>query len=136
MKENVYNAIKLKLEQEKMEVEEELTVLQAKKYELNNRKSVEENKLSASTKILKEKKTVRAGMLTQRFNSDFVKQCEKEIKIIDSYIQKQNIELEKIKEQEKYVDGMFQQKLKEKEKQERRKEEEMLFEYKKWLDFS
>ncbi|PGP12828.1 hypothetical protein COA01_33980 [Bacillus cereus] len=136
MKENVYNAIKLKLEQEKMEIEEELTVLQAKKYELNNRKSVEENKLSASTKILKEKKTVRAGMLTQRFNSDFVKQCEKEIKIIDSFIQKQNIELEKIKEQEKYVDGMFQQKLKEKEKQERRKEEEMLFEYKKWLDFS
>ncbi|PDZ94717.1 hypothetical protein CON36_32265, partial [Bacillus cereus] len=77
MKENVYNAIKLKLEQEKMEIEEELTVLQAKKYELNNRKSVEENKLSASTKILKEKKIVRAGMLTQRFNSDFVKQCEK-----------------------------------------------------------
>ncbi|GAB6668241.1 MULTISPECIES: hypothetical protein [Bacillus cereus group] len=136
MKENVYNAIKLKLEQEKMEIEEELTVLQAKKYELNNRKSVEENKLSASTKILKEKKIVRAGMLTQRFNSDFVKQCEKEIKIIDGFIQKQNIELEKIKEQEKYVDGMFQQKLKEKEKQERRKEEEMLFEYKKWLDFS
>lgn len=136
MKENVYAAIKLKLEQEKMETEEELTKLQTRKYELHNRKSVEENKLSASTKILKEQKTVRAGMLTQRFNSDFVKQCEKEIKIIDNFIQKQNIELEKIKEQEKYVDGMFQQKLKEKEKQERRKEEEMLFEYKKWLDFS
>ncbi|MCU7667014.1 hypothetical protein [Bacillus thuringiensis] len=136
MKENVYTAIKLKLEQEKMETEEELTKLQTRKYELNNRKSAEENKLSASTKILKERKTVRAGMLTQRFNSDFVKQCEKEIKIIDDFIQIQNIELEKIKEQEKYVDGMFQQKLKEKEKQERRKEEEMLFEYKKWLDFS
>lgn len=136
MNEKTYEAVKFKFEQEKLTIEEEIASLQLKKDTVMTRKETEENKLRSSSNLLREKKVITAAILNQRFDYAFVKQCEREISLIDAYIEKCNTNLEAIKEQEKYINGIYLKRIKEKEYKERKREEETLVEYKKWLDFS
>lgn len=136
MNEKTYKAVKFKFEQEKLTIEEEIASLQLKKDKVINRKETEENKLKDSSNLLRERKVVTAALLNQRFDYAFVKQCEREIALIDTYIEKCNNNLEVIKEQEKYINGIYLKRIKEKEYKERKREEETLVEYKKWLGFS
>ncbi|MFP3725755.1 hypothetical protein U8V72_11190 [Priestia filamentosa] len=136
MNEKTYEAVKMKFEQDKLEIEKEIAQLQRKKKVINDRKELEENKLKYSSELLKKKKVVSVAVLRQRFDYEFVKQCEKEIGLLEKYIQQCNRNIEKIKEQEKYVEATFYKQIKEKEEKTRKKEEEILIEYKKWLSFS
>lgn len=126
-----YNAIKMKIAEEKQEIELEISILQVKKTENQKLKENELNKIAHVRKVFEQQKTVKAGMLHQTYRFDIVKKAEKEIDILDRFIANQNIELDKIKEKEKEVDRIFQLMLFEIKKKEALKEEIILMEYKK-----
>lgn len=118
-----------------MEIELEIAKLQEKKAEVVRRRDEELKKLSLSTNILKEKKTINASFLQVRFNHEVVERCNRETELIERLITEQHVELEKVKEKGRYIENAYGQLLKELQNKERRREEEMLLDFKHWSGF-
>lgn len=135
MERTAYEAINLKLEKDRMEIELEIAKLQEKKAEVVRRRDEELKKLSLSTNILKEKKTINASFLQVRFNHEVVERCNRETELIERLITEQHVELEKVKEKGRYIENAYGQLLKELQNKERRREEEMLLDFKHWSGF-
>lgn len=128
-----YQAVKIKLAHERMSLEKEIAVLQLKRNENIKKREKEMNKLSKTQEIFNSNKVVLASMLKVEFNSEIVKNADREMLVINQYIQELNIEIEKINEREKFIEKTYELEQLQKMKKIQIKEEITIHEFKKWL---
>lgn len=123
-------AVNFKFEQDKNEILKEISELQNRRQINVVKIQKEEKKLQFVDEMFEKFKTVKAGMLHHGYNPENVKKAEKEIKKIDEFIETQNRELQKVVEKQKEVERIYNEKIKEIDRQRRKKEEDNLFEMK------
>lgn len=126
-----YDAIMMKIDIDRNNVYQELSLLQKKRQQHYENIEREKKKVNDNTKVLSSGR-INSSLLMNgiSFNPERIKKENKQIQIINGYIQKQNEELEKINEKERLIKEMYRENLKEKAKRARKVEEEAIIELK------
>lgn len=127
MKQEAYNAVKMKVDQEKAAILKELQLLLAKREQVASKLAHEQEVYYSRTKKERLQVCVLAGsMQLDAFSPSRIKQMEREISQISQYIQSNEQILEQLEEKGKQAKKMYDETRKKWQQLENKREEQTL----------
>lgn len=127
MKQEAYNAVKMKVDQEKTAILKELQLLLVKREQVASKLAHEQAVYYSRTKKERLQVSVLAGsMQLDAFSPSRIKQLEREISQISQYIQSNEQILEQLEEKGKQAKNMYEETRKKWQQLENKREEQTL----------